>query len=85
MHPDCNNFRAPGPPLPACAAQVTVEDASVMEPVEGVKSIQKERWDLQCCICRQRMGAKIQCMSCYAAYHPLCGRIAGAWAAELES
>lgn len=28
-------------------------------------------------ICRQRVGAKIQCSSCYTAYHPLCGRIAG--------
>lgn len=27
--------------------------------------------------CRQRVGAKIQCSSCYAAYHPLCARIAG--------
>ena len=27
--------------------------------------------------CRQRVGAKIQCSSCYTAYHPLCGRIAG--------
>ena len=26
---------------------------------------------------RQRVGAKIQCTSCYTAYHPLCGRIAG--------
>ena len=23
------------------------------------------------------MGAKIQCTSCYTAYHPLCARIAG--------
>ena len=26
---------------------------------------------------RQRTGAKIQCTSCYTAYHPLCARIAG--------
>lgn len=26
---------------------------------------------------RQRVGAKIQCTSCYTAYHPLCARIAG--------
>lgn len=56
---------------------MTVEDASVMEPVDGVKAIQKERWDLLCCVCKQRMGAKIQCTSCFTAYHPLCGRIAG--------
>lgn len=28
-------------------------------------------------VCRQRVGAKIQCTSCYTAYHPLCARIAG--------
>ena len=27
--------------------------------------------------CRQRVGAKIQCNSCYTAYHPLCARMAG--------
>ena len=27
--------------------------------------------------CRQRVGAKIQCTSCYTAYHPLCARLAG--------
>ena len=26
---------------------------------------------------RQRIGAKVQCTSCYAAYHPLCARAAG--------
>ena len=48
-----------------------------MEPVIGIETIQKERWELSCCVCRQRMGAKIQCASCYTAYHPLCGRMAG--------
>ena len=57
--------------------QVTVEDATVMEPVDGVKTVQAERWNLLCCVCKQRMGAKIQCQACYTAYHPLCGRIAG--------
>ena len=36
-----------------------------------------KRWELLCCVCRQRCGAKIQCTSCYTAYHPLCGRMAG--------
>ena len=26
---------------------------------------------------RQRVGAKIQCSTCYVAYHPLCARMAG--------
>lgn len=57
--------------------EVTVEDVDLMEPVSGIRSIQRERWELLCSLCKQRMGAKIQCQSCYTAYHPLCGRIAG--------
>lgn len=36
-----------------------------MEPISRIEHIQKERWELLCCICRQRMGAKIQCNDCY--------------------
>jgi hypothetical protein len=32
--------------------EVTVEDVSRMEPVSHIKSIQKERWDLLCVICK---------------------------------
>ena len=48
-----------------------------MEPIHGVQNVQKERWDLLCCVCKQRCGAKVQCESCFTAYHPLCGRVAG--------
>lgn len=48
-----------------------------MEPIDRIQYIQRERWDLVCVVCKQRMGAKIQCSSCYQAYHPLCGRLAG--------
>jgi len=57
--------------------QVSAEDTVVMEPIHGVQNVQKERWDLLCCVCKQRCGAKVQCESCYTAYHPLCGRVAG--------
>lgn len=57
--------------------QVTVENPMKMEPVSRVNRIQKERWELNCCFCKQKMGAKIQCTACYTAYHPLCARIAG--------
>lgn len=64
---------------PGCpCVQLTVADVELQEPVEGVRSIPKERWDLLCSVCRQRMGAKIQCESCFTAYHPLCARVAGA-------
>ena len=48
-----------------------------MEPVSRIERIQKERWELNCCFCKQKMGAKIQCTACYTSYHPLCARIAG--------
>ena len=41
--------------------------------------IKKERYQLKCTVCKQRMGAKIQCdqPNCYLAYHPMCARAAG--------
>ena len=32
--------------------EVSVKDVTRMEPVCHIKSIQKERWDLMCCICK---------------------------------
>ena len=59
--------------------ETTVLDVDRMEPIDQIKSIQRERWELLCTVCKQRMGAKIQCASpgCYLAYHPLCARAAG--------
>ena len=57
--------------------EVTVDDVDAMEPISGIRSIPKDRWELLCSLCKQRMGAKIQCQDCYTAYHPLCARIAG--------
>ena len=59
--------------------ETTVLDIDTMEPVDQIKTIQRERWELLCTVCKQRMGAKIQCASpgCYLAYHPLCARAAG--------
>jgi hypothetical protein len=48
-----------------------------MEPIDRLEHIQKERWELSCSLCRQRMGAKLQCASCYTAFHPLCARLSG--------
>lgn len=47
-----------------------------MEPVEGVEAIPKGRWRLVCYICRQRMGACIQCSNrnCFQLYHVTCAR-----------
>ena len=32
--------------------EVSAVDERRMEPVTGIKSIQKERWELNCCICK---------------------------------
>lgn len=61
----------------SCDSQVTVGDPARMEPIKRVTHIQKERWELPCSLCKQKMGAKIQCLQCYSTYHPLCARMAG--------
>lgn len=53
--------------------------AGHMEPIEGIEAIPKGRWKLQCYLCKQKVGAPIQCAnkSCFAAFHPTCARRAG--------
>eukprot|EP00887_Chlorella_sp_A99_P006491 scaffold3.g6491.t1 len=65
-------------PSPMHHAQLTT-NSSILEPVEGVQDIPRDRWELVCCVCRRRQGAKVQCAvpTCYEAYHPLCARMAG--------
>lgn len=50
-----------------------------MEPIEGIDLIPKSRWKLNCYICKQKMGACIQCSnrSCFQAYHVTCAKRAG--------
>ena len=59
--------------------ETTVVDIDRMEPIDQIETIQRERWELLCTVCKQRMGAKIQCDApgCYLSYHPLCARAAG--------
>lgn len=54
-------------------------DVKQMEPIDGLKSINKERWKLTCSICKVSYGVCIQCseLSCCVAYHILCARSAG--------
>lgn len=53
--------------------------AGHMEPIEGYELIPKERWKLICYICKQKMGACIQCSNrnCFLAYHTTCAKRAG--------
>lgn len=32
--------------------EVTTSDFARMEPIEGIENIQKERWELTCCVCK---------------------------------
>lgn len=47
-----------------------------MEPVMEVEKVPKNRWNLTCYICSQKMGACIQCGNtrCYEAFHVTCAR-----------
>ena len=58
---------------------IKAEDTNKMEPVQNLKGISKERFKLNCVICKQRLGACIQCSHgmCATAFHPLCARAAG--------
>ncbi|AET39673.1 Nto1p Ecym_4650 [Eremothecium cymbalariae DBVPG len=50
-----------------------------MEPIEGIYIVPKSRWRLNCYICKQKVGACIQCANknCFAAYHVTCAKRAG--------
>ncbi|SCU97549.1 LADA_0H06854g1_1 [Lachancea dasiensis] len=50
-----------------------------MEPIEGIDSIPRSRWKLTCYICKQKVGACIQCSNknCFSAYHVTCAKRAG--------
>lgn len=50
-----------------------------MEPIEGIALVPKNRWKLTCYICKQKVGACIQCgnKNCFQAYHVTCAKRAG--------
>lgn len=56
--------------------EVSLGNHTFMEPVMDVEKVPKNRWKLTCYICRQRMGACIQCSNknCYQAFHVTCAR-----------
>lgn len=56
--------------------EVSIGNPSLMEPVTDVEKVPRSRWKLLCYICRQRMGASIQCSNknCFVAFHPSCAR-----------
>ncbi|KZF25054.1 hypothetical protein L228DRAFT_280324 [Xylona heveae TC161] len=56
--------------------EVSLGNTTFMEPVMDVEKVPKPRWKLTCYICRQRMGACIQCSNknCFIAFHVTCAR-----------
>ncbi|CEP62803.1 Nto1p LALA0_S06e04214g [Lachancea lanzarotensis] len=50
-----------------------------MEPIDGIELIPRSRWKLTCYICKQKVGACIQCSNknCFAAFHVTCAKRAG--------
>jgi len=56
--------------------EVSLGNTTFMEPVMDVEKVPKQRWKLTCYLCRQKMGACIQCgnKNCFAAFHVTCAR-----------
>ncbi|KAL2444529.1 Bromodomain-containing protein-like protein [Exophiala dermatitidis] len=59
--------------------EVSIGNPSLMEPITDVEKVPPGRWKLVCYICKQEMGACIQCSDgrCYEAFHLTCARQAG--------
>lgn len=59
--------------------EVTIGNPSLMEPITDVEKVPNSRWKLGCYICKQSMGASIQCADsrCYEPFHLTCARQAG--------
>lgn len=55
--------------------EVSIGCVEKMEPITKISEIPASRWALTCCLCRERMGACIQCSvkTCKRAYHVTCG------------
>ncbi|OAA58562.1 phd finger domain protein [Niveomyces insectorum RCEF 264] len=56
--------------------ETSLGNTTFMEPIMDVEKVPKTRWRLTCYICRQKMGACIQCgnKACYQAFHVTCAR-----------
>ncbi|KAJ5934601.1 hypothetical protein N7466_004148 [Penicillium verhagenii] len=56
--------------------EVSIGNPSLMEPITDVEKVPRSRWKLMCYICKQKMGASIQCSnkSCFVAFHVSCAR-----------
>ncbi|XP_012943528.1 PHD finger protein rhinoceros [Aplysia californica] len=55
--------------------EVSIGDPEKMEPITKISNIPPSRWALVCCLCKERVGACIQCSvkQCKTAFHVTCG------------
>ncbi|XP_077586727.1 protein Jade-1 isoform X1 [Stigmatopora nigra] len=59
--------------------EVSIGNPEKMEPITNVSHIPGNRWALNCCLCKDKTGACIQCSAknCRVAFHVTCGLHAG--------
>lgn len=55
--------------------EVSIGIPEKMEPITKISNIPPSRWALLCCVCKDRVGACIQCSvkTCKTAFHVTCG------------
>ncbi|KAG5848185.1 hypothetical protein ANANG_G00095780 [Anguilla anguilla] len=54
--------------------EVSIGNPEKMEPIMNISRIPSNRWALQCCLCKEKTGACIQCSAknCRTAFHVTC-------------
>ena len=68
-------------------SEISIGNTTVIEPINDVEKLPRDRLNLQCYICQQKMGAPVQCqqMGCFTAFHITCARRAGLYATPMSS
>lgn len=59
--------------------EVSVNDPSRMEPITNIQAIQKERWELTCCLCKSGPLLAFSHLFFHAVLARLCWAGGGGW------